>query len=195
MYGFPIFRSSALYNLYPTISLSTPSPMVLFHFPGFWNYWILYIKKILRVLQTYHQSGSAKFSSYQWQIRIYLSQQPHQHLVSAVLLILAIHTEMENLAILIWNLKVIFICIHLIIKDDKYFLKFFITIFFYIWELSLVTINICLNWVTCFLDILCLWIIQFESILWTNFVSLVCSLGIWFIVLVFCCCVFTWFVY
>ena len=35
-----------------------------------------------------------------------------------------------------WNLKVVFICIFLIARDDEHFLKYFLAVFFLFWELS-----------------------------------------------------------
>jgi hypothetical protein len=72
------------------------------------------ISNFLRNRQTDFQTGCTSLQSHQQWRSVPLSPHPHQHLLSPEFLILSILTG------LIWNLRVVLICISLMIKDDEH---------------------------------------------------------------------------
>jgi hypothetical protein len=73
----------------------------------------------LRSLQTDFQSSCTSLQSHQQWRTVPLSPHPCQHLLSPECLILDILTGLR------WNLKVVFICISLMIKDVEHFFRCF----------------------------------------------------------------------
>jgi hypothetical protein len=67
--------------------------------------------------QTDFQNGRVSLQSYQQWRNVPHSPHPHQHLLSPEFLILAILTGVR------WNLRVVWICISLIIKDVEHFFR------------------------------------------------------------------------
>ena len=72
-----------------------------------------------RKCHTDFQSGCTSLQSHQQWRSVLLSPHPRQHLLSPVVLILAILTGVR------WNLRIILICISLITKDFEHFFKCF----------------------------------------------------------------------
>ena len=77
------------------------------------------ISSFLRILQIYFQTGCMSLQSYQQWRNFPHSQHPHQHILSAVVLILA------NLIGVWWNLRAVLTCIFLITKDFEHFFRCF----------------------------------------------------------------------
>ena len=74
------------------------------------------IPNFLRNLQIDFQSGSTSLQSHQQWRSVTLSPHPLQHVLSTVVLILAILVSVR------WNLRVVSICISLMTKDVEHFL-------------------------------------------------------------------------
>jgi hypothetical protein len=78
----------------------------------------------LRTHQTDFQSGCTSLQSHQQWKSVPLSRQPCQHLLSPEFLISAILTGVR------WNLRVLWICISLMIKDVEHFLRCYSAIWY-----------------------------------------------------------------
>jgi hypothetical protein len=89
------------------------------------------ISNFLRNCQTYFQSGCTSLQSYQQWRSVPLSPHPFQHLLSPVILILAILTDVRQ------NLKVVLIYISLMTKDAGHFFRCFPAIWYSSGENSL----------------------------------------------------------
>ena len=82
------------------------------------------MSNFLRNHQTYFQSSCTSFQSYQQWRSVPLCPHPYQHLLSPEFLILAILTGV------MWNLKVVLICISLMTKDIEHFFRCFLAIWY-----------------------------------------------------------------
>jgi hypothetical protein len=89
------------------------------------------MSNFLRNHQTDFQSGCTNLQSHQQWRSVPLSPHPQQHLLSTEFSILAILTGVR------WNLRVVFICISLMIKDTEHFFRCFSAILYSSGENSL----------------------------------------------------------
>lgn len=100
----------------------------------------------LRILSNF-QSGCISLHFYQQGRRVPLSLQPHQHLLSVILLILVILTRVRL------NLKVVLTHIYIIAKNDEQVLWHLLVIFlFFLLRTLCSDLQPCFNWDCCFLD-------------------------------------------
>jgi hypothetical protein len=80
------------------------------------------MSSFVRNCQSDFQNGCTSLKSHQQWRRVPLSPYPCQHLLSSEFLILAILTDV------IWNLRVVLICIFLMATDVEYFFRCFLAI-------------------------------------------------------------------
>jgi hypothetical protein len=76
------------------------------------------VPNFLRNCQIDFHSGCVSLNSYQEWMSVLLVPQPHQHVLSLEVLILAILMDVR------WNLRVVLTCIFLMIKDDEHLRAF-----------------------------------------------------------------------